>query len=102
MLQQDNPDDYVLATGETHTIKEFVENAFKAAGYEIVWEDHSKAKIEKFIYASSEETMPFRRDYFWRQFVRPVASFKNLYEILFVASHKNLYETIQDFFVILL
>ncbi|WP_298199968.1 GDP-mannose 4,6-dehydratase [Desulfosporosinus sp.] len=38
MLQQDNPDDYVLATGETHTIKEFVENAFKAAGYEIVWE----------------------------------------------------------------
>ncbi len=37
-----------------------------------------------------------------RQFVRPVASFKNLYEILFVASHKNLYETIQDFFVILL
>ena len=38
MLQQDNPDDYVLATSETHTIKEFVEDAFKAAGYEVVWE----------------------------------------------------------------
>ncbi len=38
MLQQDNPDDYVLATGETHTIKEFVENAFKVAGYGITWE----------------------------------------------------------------
>lgn len=28
MLQQDNPDDYVIATGETHTVREFVEQAF--------------------------------------------------------------------------
>ncbi len=32
MLQHDTPDDYVIATGETHTVKEFVELAFKAAG----------------------------------------------------------------------
>lgn len=32
MLQQDIPDDYVIATGETHTVKEFVEIAFKYAG----------------------------------------------------------------------
>lgn len=32
MLQQDTPDDYVVATGETHTVREFVETAFKVAG----------------------------------------------------------------------
>jgi GDPmannose 4,6-dehydratase len=37
MLQQKHPDDYVLATGETHTVREFVEDAFKAAGYDIGW-----------------------------------------------------------------
>lgn len=37
MLQQEKPDDYVLATGETHTVREFVENAFHAAGYGIEW-----------------------------------------------------------------
>ena len=37
MLQQDNPDDYVLATGETHTIKEFVELACKECGWNINW-----------------------------------------------------------------
>jgi len=29
MLQQDKPDDYVIATGETHTVREFIEAAFK-------------------------------------------------------------------------
>lgn len=32
MLQQDQPDDYVIATGETHTVREFVETAFSLAG----------------------------------------------------------------------
>jgi GDPmannose 4,6-dehydratase len=32
MLQQDEPDDYVIATGETHTVKEFLEEAFAYAG----------------------------------------------------------------------
>lgn len=32
MLQQDKPDDYVVATGETHTVREFLEEAFKYAG----------------------------------------------------------------------
>ena len=32
MLQQEKPDDFVIATGETHTVKEFVEAAFKRAG----------------------------------------------------------------------
>jgi GDPmannose 4,6-dehydratase len=38
MLQQDNPEDYVIATGETHSVKEFVENAFKVVGISISWE----------------------------------------------------------------
>ena len=32
MLQQDQPDDYVVATGQTHQVREFVELAFRAAG----------------------------------------------------------------------
>jgi GDPmannose 4,6-dehydratase len=32
MLQQEKPEDYVIATGETHTVREFVEEAFKYAG----------------------------------------------------------------------
>jgi GDPmannose 4,6-dehydratase len=38
MLQQDKPDDFVLATGETHPVREFVDKAFKEAGIEIRWE----------------------------------------------------------------
>ncbi|MFQ5785444.1 MAG: GDP-mannose 4,6-dehydratase [Alphaproteobacteria bacterium] len=37
MLQQDAPDDYVLATGEQHSVREFVELAFREVGREIVW-----------------------------------------------------------------
>ncbi len=37
MLQQDKPDDYVLATGETHTVREFVEKAFLHIGVTIKW-----------------------------------------------------------------
>lgn len=33
MLQQDKPDDFVLATGETHTIREFAERAFAHLGF---------------------------------------------------------------------
>jgi len=40
MLQQNKPNDYVLATGETHTIKEFCEEAFKLVG--LNWEDYVK------------------------------------------------------------
>ena len=37
MLQQDRPDDYVLATGESHSVREFVEKAFSHIGRIIVW-----------------------------------------------------------------
>ena len=38
ILQQDQPDDYVLATGETHSVREFVELAFACVGREIDWQ----------------------------------------------------------------
>lgn len=38
MLQQDTPDDYVVATGETHTVREFLEKTFDLAGLKV--EDH--------------------------------------------------------------
>lgn len=38
ILQQEKPDDYVLATNETHTVREFVELAFAEVGVEIEWE----------------------------------------------------------------
>jgi GDPmannose 4,6-dehydratase len=38
MLQQAEPDDYVLATGEEHSVREFVERAFAHVGRSIVWE----------------------------------------------------------------
>jgi GDPmannose 4,6-dehydratase len=37
MLQQENPDDYVIGTGESHSVREFVERAFEYAGIEIEW-----------------------------------------------------------------
>ncbi len=37
MLQQEEPDDFVLATNETHTVKEFVEKTFALRGFEIKW-----------------------------------------------------------------
>ncbi len=37
MLQQDTPDDYVIATGETHTVREFVARAAEVAGFELEW-----------------------------------------------------------------
>ena len=37
MLQQDKPDDFVLATGETHTVREFVEAAFNEVDIKIEW-----------------------------------------------------------------
>jgi GDPmannose 4,6-dehydratase len=38
MLHQDKPDDYVVATGKTHSVREFAELAFQRAGLD--WRDH--------------------------------------------------------------
>ncbi len=44
IVQQAEPDDYVLATGEAHTVREFVERAFAEVGIEIGWKGTGKAE----------------------------------------------------------
>ncbi|CAG8463296.1 17623_t:CDS:2 [Acaulospora colombiana] len=45
MLQQDSPDDFVLATGETHTVKEYVDKAFAVIGKTISWEGEGEELV---------------------------------------------------------
>ncbi|MBS0232192.1 MAG: GDP-mannose 4,6-dehydratase [Proteobacteria bacterium] len=45
ILQQDVADDYVLATGEAHSVREFVEIAFAEVGYSIAWEGSGREEI---------------------------------------------------------
>jgi GDPmannose 4,6-dehydratase len=44
ILQTDKPDDYILATGETHTVREFVEEAFAVLGEKIEWKGKDEAE----------------------------------------------------------
>ena len=47
MLQQDTPDDYVIATNETRTVREFVETAFKHVDIEIEWSGKGVNEVGK-------------------------------------------------------
>jgi GDPmannose 4,6-dehydratase len=44
-LQQNQPDDYVLATGEAHTVRDFIENAFLEIGETIIWKGKGEEEI---------------------------------------------------------
>lgn len=46
MLQQDSPEDFVIGTGETHSVKEFVEEAFTYAGLD--WKEYVKTDLKYF------------------------------------------------------
>jgi GDP-D-mannose dehydratase len=50
MLQQEKPEDYVIATGETHSVKEFVELAFEIVG--LKWENY--IEIDKTLFRPAE------------------------------------------------
>jgi len=82
MLQQEKPDDYVVATGENHSVKEFVQEAFKVVGID---------NWEKYVVANSpKHTRPAEVDYLigdatkartvlgWR----PKTSFKELVKLM--------------------
>ncbi|XP_017485805.1 PREDICTED: GDP-mannose 4,6 dehydratase-like [Rhagoletis zephyria] len=47
MMQQEHPDDFVIATGEAHSVREFVELAFKHIDREIVWEGTGVEEVGK-------------------------------------------------------
>src|SRR5690606_39204477 len=42
IMQQDEPDDYVIATGRTHTVREFCEKSFRCVDIELVWKGEGK------------------------------------------------------------
>ncbi|MGE5041834.1 MAG: GDP-mannose 4,6-dehydratase [Candidatus Levyibacteriota bacterium] len=82
MLQQDRPDDYVVATGENHSVKEFVEVAFKTVGI-TDWEKHVTAN-------KTEHMRPAEVDYLIGDYSKakevlgwePKTSFKELVEMM--------------------
>ena len=45
MLQQDRPGDYVIATGQSHSVREFCELAFKQAGMELEWRGSGTSEV---------------------------------------------------------
>ena len=47
MLQQDQPDDYVIATGETHTVREFVQLAAQVAGFDLEFEGEGEHEVAR-------------------------------------------------------
>jgi GDPmannose 4,6-dehydratase len=55
MLQQPQPEDFVLATGETHSVREFVELAFAEVGRRIAW--RGKGTDEKGVDAKTGEVL---------------------------------------------
>ncbi len=55
MMQQPTPDDYIFATGETHTVREFVETAFATAGIVLEWK--GKGLREKGLDAGTGRTL---------------------------------------------
>lgn len=88
MLQQDKPEDYVVATGETHTVKEFVELAFKRVGL-----DYKKyVKIDKKFLRPAEvdvlvgDASKIRKKLKWE----PEVSFKELVNMMVDADLKLL------------
>lgn len=88
MLQQDQPDDYVLATGETHSVQELCEVAFARAG--LNWQDH--VKIDPKYYRPAEVDLligdPTKAAHAlgWK----PDVTFKGLVEMMVDADLKDL------------
>lgn len=82
MLQQEKPDDYVIATGENHSVKEFVEEAFKVVGISD-WEKHVVANTSKHMRPAEVDYLigdasKARKELGWK----PKTSFKELVKIM--------------------
>jgi GDPmannose 4,6-dehydratase len=83
MLQQENPDDYVIATGETYSVQQFLETTFKIAGLKI--EDH--VEIDKRLFRPHEvplllgDPTKAKEELNWI----PATSFNQLVEMMYTA-----------------
>lgn len=86
MLQQDEPDDYVIATGETHAVQELCEVAFNCVG--LNWQDH--VVVDQRFYRPAEvdlligDATKAKTDLGWE----PEVSFKTLIEMMVEADLK--------------
>lgn len=80
MLQHKTPDDYVIATGETHTVREFLEEAFTHVG--LKWRNYVEIKKSLFRPAETDvllgDASKARRELKWK----PRVSFRELVKIL--------------------
>jgi len=80
MLQQDRPDDYVIATGQTHSVKEFIELAFSYAGLD--WKKY--VKVDETFYRPAEvhlligDYSKAKKKLGWK----PTVSFKELVKMM--------------------
>lgn len=89
MLQQDEPDDYVVATGQTHSIEEFVEEAFRVIGIDD-WRKYVEANNPKFLRPAEVDSLI--GDYSKAKEVlgwEPKTSFKELVEMMVKADIEN-------------
>ena len=63
MLQQDEPDDYVIATGEQHAVREFAERAFAEVGIRLRFEGEGAAEVGVVADIDDEVLAQARQDY---------------------------------------
>jgi GDPmannose 4,6-dehydratase len=105
MLQAEKPDDYVLATNQTHTVREFIEEAFAIFGEKIVW--HGEKANEIGILVSSGKTVIEIHEKYYRPTEvdilignpekaekllgwKPSTTFKELVKIMTLSDYENL------------
>lgn len=94
MLQQDRPEDYVIATGETHSVGEFLEEAFSYAG--LNWRDH--VEIDPQYYRPAEvdlligDASKAKKQLGWE----PKTSFKELVQLMVDADMAEIKRGVQN------
>jgi GDPmannose 4,6-dehydratase len=63
MLQADKPDDYVMATGETHSVREFIEESFSVLGEEVNWKGDGESE-EGILRSSGKKVVTINPHYY--------------------------------------
>lgn len=87
MMQQDKPDDYVIATGEAHSVREFVEEAFRLVGLD--WEQY--AEVDPWYFRPTEvehligDATKAKEKFGWH----PKVTFKDLIQIMMIEDLKS-------------
>jgi GDPmannose 4,6-dehydratase len=87
MLQQDAPDDYVVATGETHSVREFLEEAFAHVG--LNWQDYVKVDPKYFRPAEVDVLLGDPRKARARLGWTPTVTFRDLARLMVDADMEN-------------